>query len=228
MRRLLLAATALIALAAPASADIILDTTGIGGTGTNVVFNSFDPLTHTVLGRLNGQNNEIVRFVDLSGDAGFFGSGGGNAIKIVNTADLDISVFDATNTTQLSITRSVFSLVGEGSVFFTALALEADGSTQPFLFTNGGAGYELKNGQNGFDFSAINGERILDIDLYIRDCSSGTCVAGGRITDFEHFRLDISPQVAAVPEIGTWAMLILGFAGIGTMAMRRKGQLRLA
>jgi hypothetical protein len=34
--------------------------------------------------------------------------------------------------------------------------------------------------------------------------------------------------VAAIPEIGTWAMLILGFAGIGGLAMRKKGQLRLA
>jgi len=235
MRKLLLAATALLGLMAvtPASADILLDTKGQAGTGTNVVFNSFDAANHTVLGRLNGQHDEIVRFVDLSNTAGFLGSGGGgNAIKIENTADLDISVYDSTNTTQLSVTRNAFSLVGDGSMFFIVKALETDGSTQLFFFTGlpgdvaglGGGGYELKNGQNGFDFTTANGERILDIDMYIRDCDSGTCVVGGKITDFEHFRLEISPQVAAVPEASTWAMMILGFAGIGFMAYRRKGQ----
>ena len=35
---------------------------------------------------------------------------------------------------------------------------------------------------------------------------------------------DVSIQVNAVPEPSTWAMLILGFAGIGFMAYRRKAQ----
>ncbi len=34
-------------------------------------------------------------------------------------------------------------------------------------------------------------------------------------------------QVTAVPEASTWAMMILGFAGVGFMAYRRKGQFRL-
>jgi hypothetical protein len=35
---------------------------------------------------------------------------------------------------------------------------------------------------------------------------------------------DVSIQVNAVPEPSTWAMLILGFAGVGFMAYRRKSQ----
>jgi len=35
---------------------------------------------------------------------------------------------------------------------------------------------------------------------------------------------DVSIQVNAVPEPSTWAMLILGFAGIGYMAYRRKSR----
>jgi PEP-CTERM motif len=34
--------------------------------------------------------------------------------------------------------------------------------------------------------------------------------------------LEFAPQVAAVPEPSTWAMMILGFAGIGFLAHRRK------
>jgi hypothetical protein len=43
--------------------------------------------------------------------------------------------------------------------------------------------------------------------------------------------LEFVPQVASVPEPSTWAMLVLGFAGIGFMAYRRKltgPKLRLA
>ena len=117
MRKLLLTCTALAALTVPASADIILDTTGQGGTGNNVIFSSIANAS-LILGRLNGQNDEVVRFRDLSGSQTFTGAQNGNDIKIENTRDLDITVFDSTNFTQLGITREVFSLVGEGEVFF--------------------------------------------------------------------------------------------------------------
>jgi hypothetical protein len=145
MRKFLLACTALAALTLPASAEIVLDTSGLGGTGNNVIFNSvFD--SNTVLGTLNGQNNEVVRFVDRSQTGSFTGTSGqnGNDIKLFNTFDLDIAVFDATNTTQLAVTRQVFSLVGDGSVIFHVTALESDGSFQNFNFFS-----TLKNGQNG-------------------------------------------------------------------------------
>jgi hypothetical protein len=218
MRKLLLASIALIAFAAPASAEIILDTSGLGGTGNNVIFNSvFD--SNTVLGTLNGQNQEVVRFVDRSQTGSFTGTSGqnGNDIKLFNTFDLDIAVFDATNTTQLAVSRQVFSLVGSGSVIFHVTALEADGSFQNFNFFD-----TLGNGQNGYDFKAINGESIWDIDIVTGPNTN--------ITAFEHFRIDVAPQVAAVPELSTWLMMIIGFAGIGTLAYRKHSgaALRLA
>ena len=36
--------------------------------------------------------------------------------------------------------------------------------------------------------------------------------------------LDINPINSAVPEPSTWAMMILGFAGVGFMAYRRKSK----
>ena len=217
MKRLFLA-TALLAFAAatPASAEIILDTNGLGGTGNNVIFNSVFN-TNTVLGTLNGQNNEVVRFTDRSGNGGFTATAGqnGNDIKLFNSFDLDITVWNSTNTTQLGVTREVFSLVGSGTVVLTAIALEADGSFKPFVWTE-----TLKNGQNGFDFTAINGEKIWDLDIFLGPNTT--------VSAFEHYRIDVTPNVGAVPELSTWLMMILGFAGIGTLAMRRKGQLRLA
>ena len=214
MRKLLLATTALFALAGAAKAEIVLDTTGQGGTGNNVIFSSILG-GNLILGKLNGQNDEVVRFFDKSNTSTFTGSANGNDIKIFNTSDLDITVFDRTNLLQLATTRDIFSIKGDGTLFIRATAKETDGSFKDFNFSQ-----VLGNGQNGFDLKAINGEVIWDVDLR---------VVGGSIQDFEHFRIDIAPQVAAVPEVSTWAMLILGFAGIGAMGMRKKlGGVRLA
>jgi hypothetical protein len=210
---LLLAGTALTAL--PAQADIVLDTTGIGGTGNNVVFSSVVG-TDLILGRLNGQNDEVVRFRDLSGSSNFSGAANGNDIKIVNTRDLDITVFDSNNLLQLGVTRDIFSIKGEGEVFFRVTALEADGTFKTFNFTNGGAGYTLSNGQSGFDFRAINGEFIWDLDLFVS--------AGGTISDFEHFRIDVAPS--AVPLPPALPLFIAGLAGIG-MLKRNSANKRL-
>jgi hypothetical protein len=37
----------------------------------------------------------------------------------------------------------------------------------------------------------------------------------------------VDAHVAAIPEPSTWAMVILGFFGVGFMAYRRKGQATL-
>jgi opacity protein-like surface antigen len=215
MKRLLLATTAFLALAsAPARAEIVLDTTGQGGTGNNVIF-SQNLGGGLILGRLNGQNDEVVRFRDLSGNGNFTGAANGNDIKINNTSDLDITVFDRNNATQLGVTRDIFSIKGDGTLLIRATALETDGTLKDFNYS-----FVLGNGQNGFDFKAINGEFIWDVDLK---------VVGGSIQDFEHFRIDVAPNVGAVPEPATWAMMILGFLGIGGLGMRKKlGGIRLA
>jgi hypothetical protein len=202
----------------PAQATILLDETGIGGTGNNVIFSSiFD--NRLILGRLNGQNDEVVRFRDLTPTQDplnpFTGSQNGNDIKIFNTVDLDITVFNSTNLTQLGVTRDVFSLVGtvDATVLFRVTALEADGSFQDFLFSS-----ILKSGQNGFDFRAVDGERIWDLDLR---------VVGGKITDFEHFRIDVAPQVAAVPLPAVGAGLpglIAGMFGLVALQRRRRAR----
>jgi hypothetical protein len=219
MRKLLFATAALFALSGAAQADVFLSTTGIPGTGNNVVFSGIDPNNpHLILGHLNGQNNEIVRFLDRSNTTGFSGATNGQDIKIVNTRDLDITVFDATNTIQLGTTRDIFSLKGTGDVFFRVEAVKADGTPEVFTFTNNLAGYHLGPGQNGFDFTTAKGEVITDIDLYLG--------ATGKIDEFEHFRIDATPipQIAAVPEASTWAMMILGFLGVGGLAMRKHRQ----
>jgi len=203
MKNLLYATVALTALAlSPARADIILDTHGLGGTGDNVIFSQVTG--GLVLGHLNGQHNEVVRFTDRSifnPDGGgllgaFSGSANGNDIKIINTTELDAQVFDPTNTSLVTTTREIFSLKGTGVAFLTVTALEADGTTKIFNFNPLTPGFSLADfqlsasAQSGFDLKAINGERITDLDIRI---------VGGSITDFEHYRIEVGPTVNAVP-----------------------------
>ena len=57
------------------------------------------------------------------------------------------------------------------------------------------------------------------INLYILDGADWNVV-----TD-----ISATAVAGAVPEASTWCMLLLGFAGIGVMGMRKKmGQMRLA
>jgi len=214
MKKLLLAAAMFGALASPAYADIIIDTTGQGGTGNNVIFTAVAN-TSLILGRLNGQNDEVVRFRDLSGNGAFSGAANGNDIKIVNTSDLDITVFDRDNLLQLGVTRDVFSIKGTGTMFFHVTALEADGTFQNFNF----GGYQLSSGQNGFDFQAINGERIWDLDLVN---------IGGVITDFEHYRIDVTPFAVPGPIVGAGIPGLIAACGMMVALARRRKKLGVA
>ena len=45
------------------------------------------------------------------------------------------------------------------------------------------------------------------------------------VYDYGAFTVSAVPEVAAVPEPSTWAMMILGFTGVGFMAYRRRNQM---
>jgi len=52
----------------------------------------------------------------------------------------------------------------------------------------------------------------------------GTTKIGYEIVDINQPGIWTTPHISAVPEPSTWAMMILGFAGVGFMAYRRKNQ----
>jgi hypothetical protein len=187
MKRLTAVLAATCALIVPVKADVVVDN-HLSGTGDNVVFNSIFGDLATAL--LNGPHLDVVRFRDLTGSTTFGASANGNDIKIVGTQNLFIQVFDPTDLNLIGTTTQVFSITGTGnvSVFVQAQLNGVDEAIQAFDLT--GMFGALGPGQNGFTFTAINGEimtslRILDI--------------GGEITDFEHYRIDTAPLVAAVP-----------------------------
>lgn len=204
MRKLLLA-SALVLAATQARADVILDP-HLSGTGDNVVFDSIASPSE-VLGSLNGQHTNVVDFTDLSSTPGFTGAANGNDIKIDNTSDLQVVVFDSTDTVVVGTTDQVFSLKGTGDVHLTVTA--SDG-----VF-NFDLGQIDPNMQSGFTLTAVNGEVMTK--LVIDDVTPG-----GMITDFEHYRIDVAPLAVPGPVAGAGLSSLLGGLGLLGLAMVRR------
>jgi hypothetical protein len=218
MKKLLLAASMLTALALPAKADVIIENK-LGGTGDNVVFQS--TTTNLVIGSFNGQHQGLVDFNCLAGCTNYVGAQSGNDLKI--TADgltnLSVQVFNSTGTAVLPTATDVFSITGTGHVFVAVTANEPGGGTQLInfdLFSLFGA---LGPGQNGFTLTAVNGETINKFTLLD---------VGGTITDFEHYRIDVAtPFAVPGPIVGAGipglVMAVLGMFGLNRARRKRLG-----
>ena len=212
MKKLLLAATMLCALASGAQADIILETK-LSGTGQNVVLNSVTG--DLALAQLNGPNLEFVRFRDLTGSTTFDAQSTGNDIKLTGSNNIFIQVFDVTNQTLLGTTTEVFSLNGTGNVQAFVQAVDQFGNEEPLQFFDLGA--LTLTGAHNFTFSAINGEVMTSLRL--------TSLGAGTISSFEHFRIDVAPIPLAVPGpavgAGLPGALALGLLGFNYFRRRR-------
>jgi hypothetical protein len=208
MRKLLLGSALALACVAPASADVVLDT-NLSGTGDNVIFDSLNG--NLAIGSFNGTHTGLVDFTDLSNTAGFLGAANGNDIKISNTSDLQVQVFSANGLTVLPTATDVFSLKGTGDVSAVVTANEAGGGTKLFTFDLGALS---ASAQSGFTLTAINNESINLFTLVD---------AGGTITDFEHYRIDVaSPLVSATPLPAALPMFLGGLAGFYGLIRRKR------
>jgi hypothetical protein len=216
MRRFLLASVFALAIPIGAHADVIETPTG-GSTGDLVTFQSLSG--STAVGSFNGQHTGIVDFIDLSGNAGFTGSANGNDIKIQNTSDLSVQVFNTAGTTVLDTSTQIFSLKGTGNI--TAFISANDKFGNPEAVKTFSLGAIDPNAQSFFTFSAINGESMSKMVLL--DTTSG-----GNITDYEHYRIDVAaPAISGAPGPTMGGGLPgLAFAAIGMLVLNRQRQKR--
>jgi hypothetical protein len=179
--------------------------TGVNNQGTdNVLLNPATNVT-TVTGTV-GQNNLLVDFTSTSGSGLLNANPSGQATVSGGTGNTQLSFELANNAT---FTRSVFNInaATDGSVLIRVEGLNIIGGFFQDDFTVDA------NGQNFFTVTSINGQLMTDISL--------TAINGATFEDVRQVRLGGGSVVSTVPEPSTWAMMLLGFAGIGFMAYRR-------
>jgi hypothetical protein len=80
------------------------------------------------------------------------------------------------------------------------------------------------NQNNGFDNFNPYINQTGTFTLACTGCTTSSNIFGVSLSfGTEGFVVNADPTVTAVPEASTWAMMILGFFGVGVMAYRRKG-----
>jgi hypothetical protein len=102
-----------------------------------------------------------------------------------------------------AFTSAEFNLENGDPKAFSVTLTTSSGATKVISLTNA-------NGSNVFDIIGDPGETFT---------SASFSSSGGGFVDFKQLRLVLA--AGAVPEPGTWALMLLGFGGIG-MAMRRR------
>ena len=180
-----------------------------------MLFNSGTQTNTTVQGHTQG--GTLINFTGTTvGGANVISANGGQA-RIEGAPDTSTS---NPNDTLLLQTLS-FGLLGGGTFNNLEFNLFNGGGTTgtvSFVLTdNLGQMFNFDNlalgvGQNFFGFVGIGGETIANVAF--------TTTAG--IADVRQIRLDEAAAVGTVPEPATWAMMLVGFAGIGLSLRRRK------
>jgi PEP-CTERM motif len=209
-----LLAAAFLSIAAvsisPAQADIVV-VTGVNNQGTdNVLLN---PATNvlTVTGTV-GPSDLLVNFTSASGSGLLNANPSGQATVAGGTGNVSLTQlsFDLANND--TFTKAVFNInaATDGSVLIHVEGINITGGFFQDNFTVDA------NGQNFFTITSINGQLMTDVSL--------TAINGATFDDVRQVRLGGFSTVGAVPEPSTWAMMILGFAGVGFLAYRRRGQ----
>ena len=102
-------------------------------------------------------------------------------------------------------------------------------------------GYVVSNGCNLWEYHCGRGDRVntsfsiwgpedegyISVSRYVT--TTGGAIAPEvqiYISLWPGFTAEFAPRVAAVPEASTWAMMLLGFAGVAFMAYRQKRALQ--
>jgi len=202
--------TAAAAAFSPASAAILMvDANDI--QGDNVLFSNNPQTGTTVFGTT--QSGTVVEFAGHTFGGGNIISVNGGQALVEGTAtarliDLNWHLVGGNTFNDLEFNINT-NLGGRFPVGATSVSISIyDNALNLFTFNN----LALGNGQNFFGFHGDSGDSISSIFL--------TFNGGKGVDDVRQTRLE--EAVTAVPEPSTWAMMILGFAGIGFMAYRRR------
>lgn len=185
-----------VAVASPASAAVTVRAgAGFVQPSENVLTNTSMTGT-TVIGTTN-QTNTAVSVT--SNETISTSSSNGQASFTAADGTLDIGSILLTNGG--TFTSAEFNLFN-ASANTTSVAITVNGVTQNF---------NIGNGQNFFGIQATGGDTISSISFNTN---------GSGVQDLRQVRL--GGVAAAVPEPGTWALMLLGFGAVGVSMRRRR------
>jgi hypothetical protein len=220
MRKLLLACSALIALAAPASAAIV---TPDPASKIGVVAGEAGLEVKLFLVKQDNTTTFNANFGSQTGTPTF-------RFDTIGRVDADngfstVKPVHGTEFTSLMITAPASYTFKD----FNFSILDADDFT---VTSSNGGSVHVENAPNGnFDWTAFTLNGASDL-TWIKI----TADPGDDFKQMKQFQISglakdgvvINPNVGPVPEPATWAMMLIGFAGLGFMAYRRKNTFRLA
>ncbi|MBR0691432.1 hypothetical protein JQ594_36345 [Bradyrhizobium manausense] len=190
----------------PAKASIVL-TQGASGTGNNALFNTVIGSGSTTLTTTTNQGLGVT----FTSDKNLTATASGQAKVEGPWVKDDYLTWYLTDGT--ATTTDVFGIGLPNK--------DKNAATQVTVYVNGSsialATEDIPS--NGFFTLTASGLDLIN---------SVKVVFNGDVADVEHFRFTAATVTSAVPEASTWAMMIMGFLGLGFMAYRKKGTLHLA
>jgi hypothetical protein len=153
---------------------------------------------------------------------------GGNGGTVPNNATFTVSLSTTTAAVGgLSIVASN-NLGPNNTVVFTGLLPALSNTGELNLLFSTPFSYDPTAGNLLLNVTSSNG---TEGNLYLLAQESSGLMSrlfGGFSTDYYGLVTDFGTVTDAVPEPSTWAMMILGFCGLGFMAYRRKNSMTLA
>lgn len=215
-RRILAAAlvVGVTALSTAANASLMLSNGNGGTTDQNVVFQNVTGDNTTSL--TTDTNSNPANRVTFESNEALTGPSQGQA-KIFDSAQngFNLLTWSMANNS-LGFATNVFN-IHDKTATLANITVVTNLQTQTFQNVVIGL-----NGENFFTLQSDGGEIIKSVSIL--------ALNGGLFEDVRQERLGGVQSIAAVPEASTWAMMLLGFAGVGFIAYRRKrsSSLRLA
>lgn len=153
-------------------------------------------------------NSNPANRVTFTSDVPLTGDASSGQARIFDTAGTGFGTIGWQLQSGYGFTGNVFNINDLSATGVTITVTDQLGNTPSQTF-----GLNL-TGENFFNIAAINGEKITSVNLTAN---------GGLFQDIRQDRIGgVGPLTAAVPEPSTWAMMILGFVGVGFMAYRKR------
>lgn len=225
MRKLgyaIVASAAVLAAATPASAQVTI--APINGPNLDTAIKASKTITENdalvVFGSTENGNSADVKF---TGNTLIDITDGGGFASITDSNDVaDFRVLTIELTKAFTDLQFSLQLVDDGRVIIEYALFGSNTFTQA-----GGTNPFTQNGNQLRDYQLTSNPDVAIGALRITTCSlTGVCTAGvgsGTGINFEK-QNSVTLAAAAVPEPGTWAMMLLGFGAIGVGMRRRRAR----